>query len=264
MHPETQRRLRALSQRFYDERAEAFDASRDHPWPGWRRLLSEMEATHEGDRPLRVLDVACGNGRFARFLAEHGTRPFAYTGIDASEPLLEAARAQLAALASPRAPQPCRLQGMDVLDEATRQAIPGAAFDLVVAFGLTHHVPGAQTRRAMVGWLADRVAPDGWIALTVWRFADRARFADRLLPWEALEPDLRVDPDTLEPGDHLLGFGDRAGPPRYCHHSSAEEIEAFVACLRARGFASPTRYDEDGRSHDLNHYLIAHRAADSG
>ena len=43
MDDATKRQLHALSRAFYDERAEAFDASRvDLPWPGWERLRSQL------------------------------------------------------------------------------------------------------------------------------------------------------------------------------------------------------------------------------
>jgi SAM-dependent methyltransferase len=40
-----------------------------------------------------VVDLACGDGGFAEFLLPHGLR---YRGVDASEPMIEAARARLA------------------------------------------------------------------------------------------------------------------------------------------------------------------------
>ncbi len=258
MKSETRDRLRAISRRFYEERAAPFDASRDHPWPGWGRVLEHI-GPWLGPRHWRVLDVACGNGRFARFLAEHAGRTLDYTGIDASRSLVETARGELHAIAAAGAIGEWSVERADVLEAADRRPFAALHFDLVVAFGLTHHLPGRASRAATVEWLADRVGPGGWLALTAWQFADRPRFADRLLPWSVLGPEWAIDTDQLEPGDHLLRFQDSADAPRYCHHSSESELADWIRILRDRGFGAPLRFEEDGRSHDLNRYIVACR-----
>ena len=70
MDPPTRAQLLELNRAFYLAHATAFDRSRaGRPWPGWQRILGGFAA----GRPLgRVLDVGCGNARFACFLAEAG------------------------------------------------------------------------------------------------------------------------------------------------------------------------------------------------
>ena len=53
-------------------------------------------------------------------------------------------------------------------------------YDLVALFGVLHHVPGAETRRALLRSLAERVAPGGLLAFACWRFMDYRRFRDRI------------------------------------------------------------------------------------
>ena len=65
MDPETRKRLLALNRDFYTREAEAFSATRNHPWPGWVRILDGL-----APGALAVLDAGCGNGRLARFLLE--------------------------------------------------------------------------------------------------------------------------------------------------------------------------------------------------
>ncbi len=99
MDPLTRHQLHALSLAFYEERAQDFDASRvDLPWPGWDRVASHLP----GGR-LRVLDIGCGNGRFALDLLARG-RALDYLGTDASEALLDAARARVAPRSRRRPP----------------------------------------------------------------------------------------------------------------------------------------------------------------
>ena len=94
MNDDTARALEAINRAFYRERAAEFSATREAPWRGWERLLARVRSPKRTS-PLRVLDVGCGNGRFGAFLAgaleADGTR-LEYVGVDASAPLLAAAR----------------------------------------------------------------------------------------------------------------------------------------------------------------------------
>ena len=66
MKPETVHALHAVDRRFYTERAEEFSGTRERPWKGWTGMLARIEPLLP-EEP-RVLDIGCGNGRFARFL----------------------------------------------------------------------------------------------------------------------------------------------------------------------------------------------------
>jgi hypothetical protein len=61
----TARALNALNQSFYSESAEEFAATRSASWPGWRKLLPLLREK----RNAAILDVGCGNARFASFLS---------------------------------------------------------------------------------------------------------------------------------------------------------------------------------------------------
>lgn len=241
MDPATQRTLAAHTRAFYREHAEAFSRTRDHPWPGWRRVVDRLPAAGA----LRVLDAGCGNGRFATFLASHPLalrRPLACTGIDACEALLDVARA--------RALPGSRWLAHDL----EHDPLPEGPFDLIVAFGLLHHIAGFERRRALIASLAEPLAPGGRLALAFWRFAEHGRFDRRRLDWSRLGG---IDPAALEPGDHLLAWGD-AGAARYCHASDDDEVEALLARLPL------TRYDDftaDGRDGALNRYVVLERPA---
>ena len=251
----TRRQLHALSRAFYDERAAAFDASRiDLPWPGWERLGALLP---EG-RPS-VLDIGCGNGRFAAWLADTG-HAFDYVGTDASEALLAAARERVApALAE--AGCTAEFLEQDFLDEddAPGAALPRGPFSLVALMGVLHHVPGRETRAALVAAAADRLAPGGLLALTLWRFAGRPRFEKRRVDWTEVGPVLGapIAVEALEEGDALLRFGeDRAAAPRYCHETDEAEIEAW----RDRtGLETVALFSADGAQGDLNRHWIARR-----
>lgn len=257
----TRRQLHALSLAFYEAHASAFDASRiDLPWPGWARVL----AAH-GEGPLRVLDVGCGNGRFAAWLAERGAPDgagearFDYVGTDANAALLRAAGERV----GPRLRGAVEWRAHDFLeDDPAGAALPAGPFSLAVLMGVLHHVPGRATRLALLREAAARLAPGGVLACTVWRFADRPRFEKRRVDWAAVGDVLGrpIDPARLEPGDALLGFGDDPdAPPRYCHAIAEDEFATWPIAV---GLETVEVFDADGASGDLNRYWVARRAAD--
>ncbi len=73
-----------------------------------------------------MLDVGCGNGRFASFLAQSLCERFDYLGIDASEGLLARARARQ--LGAGRA----RFRRADWALSTPERALPPQSFSLVV------------------------------------------------------------------------------------------------------------------------------------
>ena len=92
----------------------------------------------------RVLDAGCGTGRVAIELAKRG---FSVVGIDSDAAMLDTARTKAPELSWVHA---------DLVDA---DAAVGAEFDVVVAAGnvMIFLTPG--TERAVVGQLADRLAP---------------------------------------------------------------------------------------------------------
>jgi SAM-dependent methyltransferase len=245
----TQAALRRINRDFYSRHAADFDRTR-HPggWPGWRRVLET--AARAADGPLRVLDLGCGNGRFALFLERNadlrGRRPFTYAGVDLSSELITHARTAAT--------------GLDHIsfqvDDIEERPLEEATFDLVVLFGVLHHLPGFDTRRRTLERVGSAVAPGGLLALTCWQFAADARFENRRLDW-ATEAD--VDPAELEPGDHLLRWGQpESGARRYCHHTDEPELDRLVHDLP---LAEVARYRSDGPGGRQNLYWLGLRDA---
>lgn len=260
MDPMTRGQLLSLSTEFYRAHAEGFDASRGHePWPGWQRLLEWLPRPESGE-PLRVLDVGCGNARLATFLTDAGFR-LRYVGIDANAALLASARDRLG---------PERMAQVELIEadffasESPGADLPGLPFDFVALFGVLHHVPGVDWRRALLIELADRVAIGGILALAAWQFAGRPRFVRRTVPWSALGPVLGepLDPARLEEGDVLLRFGaDPTMPPRYCHQVADAELDDVAEMLEGpgRSFEAVADFRADGAEGDLNRYRVLRR-----
>jgi tRNA (uracil-5-)-methyltransferase TRM9 len=239
----TIRRLNTINRAFYALTATDFDESRGRPWPGWRRVLAHL--THMS-APLRVLDVGCGNGRFGRFLARNLPTPLHYHGIDSAPALLESARVAFARMGIL---QDAILEARDVVESPP----DAGTYDLVAAFGVLHHVPGAASRLTLVRALAERVAPGGILTFTGWCFWEYPRFRERAVAWPA---DI-----TREPGDHLLDWrrGHAAHTAlRYCHYIDDDEHAALVA---ASGLTAVETFRADGHTGDINRYAVLRRPA---
>ena len=259
MNPKTQQALSAVNRDFYEAVADEFSATRRDPWPGWERVLARIEEL-EPPSPLEVLDLGCGNGRFASFLCDRWRGDFSYLGVDSSPSLLRIAREAFDGA------RQIRFAELDLLPQDPSQpltspspALPSGPFDLVVLFGLLHHVPGFETRRALLAEAASRLRPRGLLVVTAWRFGASERFEKRTLDWDSFNRGRSdpIDPEELEPGDHLLGWASSA-LPRYCHFTDRDEMRALLDDLPVRQIHE---FDSDGKSGDLNHYCVLERIA---
>ena len=262
MDPATRKRLLDINRVFYEAHAAAFDRSRGaRPWPGWKRLLPLLPADpadRSGRRPIgAVLDIGCGNARFACFLDQAGFA-FRYTGIDASPALLAAARRQLPEALAGSA----ELVLHDFLASGSPgEALPPGPFELVVLMGVLHHVPGADWRLALLRAAAARLAAPGLLVLAAWQFEDDPREQRKRVDWARSageQGEAPIDPGALEPGDALLRFGDDPlAPPRYCHSLRDDEIEGWPGAL---GLSVVAEFRADGARAVANRYAVLRRA----
>lgn len=229
MDLETRRRLNQINRDFYRRVAAEFDGSRQRAWSGWERMLDAVELPLDS-----VLDIGCGNGRLARFLAGRQAEGFTYVGVDNSPELLAYARQQ-----DPRV----RLELIE--QDVILGALPRRRAQLVALFGVLHHVPGAARRRELLRAAAARVMPGGWLVLAAWRFYERERFRRRIVAWP--------DDIAVERHDYLLDWrrGERA--LRYCHYIDDEE---HAELIDAAGLAVIDDYRADG---GLNRYTVLRR-----
>jgi tRNA (uracil-5-)-methyltransferase TRM9 len=238
MDAATIQRLNDINRSFYATTATEFDATRGQSWPGWKPIVPYVST------PLSVLDIGCGNGRFGLFLREHLTGPLTYTGLDNNPTLLKAAQHAL----SSQPEMTTSLLPFDLLLDP----LPTQTFDLVVMFGVLHHVPGRHTREALMHSLAACVAPNGFLSVAAWCFYEYPRFQERIVPWP--------DDIAVESHDYLLDWrrGERA--MRYCHYVDDQEHADLMALT---GLKIVTTYRADGFTGDVNRYSLLQNVNDN-
>ncbi|MGH9322104.1 MAG: class I SAM-dependent methyltransferase [Vicinamibacteria bacterium] len=221
MKRETVDALHAVNRRFYQERASEFGATRERPWSGWIELFDRYRALLPAGP--RVLDLGCGNGRFARFLDQRLSCTFDYCGVDASPPALAEARKRLGSREN------VVLIEHDFLSSESPlpPGFAGREFDLVALFGVLHHVPGSARRLQILRRLSESVAASGLLVFSVWEFDRHERFRKKIVPWAGRD----LDVSDLEPGDYLLTWGSDAQGLRYCHAMSESEEDTLARSL---------------------------------
>ena len=173
----------------------------------WPRILPRGRGTLNV-RGLDVLEVGCGNGYGAHLLS--GQEPASYLGADLMPEQITLARRH-----GP--------EGYDfvVMDATNLEGIPSQSRDVVVVFGILHHIPGwlealAEVRRVLrPGGLFFFEEPDH-LFIDLW---------DRCLAW-GHHPDAGFRLPTLEATVTELGFllEDRVVLPRALGSYRARKI----------------------------------------
>ncbi len=249
MDEKTIEQLKQLNNVFYEVNAASFSQSRQSGWPGWERVVSALNDlslatcgnTHKSS--LSLLDVACGNMRFEKYVEETSEFPFRFTCIDSCPDL--ASHASLYQYVS--------FDMIDALLAHKTLKDTFGLFDGAVSFGFMHHIPSFELRRQFLHELIGSVRSGGLVAVSMWQFMNNNTLAKKAYLTTS-QGQARYHFD-LEKHDYLIGWNGNTDTFRYCHHFCEEEIE-HVCDLCAPYAQIIDRYQSDGRDGRLNAYLI--------
>ncbi len=250
MNPTVISLLLDLNHQFYQTFGPAFAATRRRIQPGVRRILKGLPVG------ARLLDLGCGSGALALEL-DRLWPTGSYLGLDSSQPLLDEARAALRA-ASPGGVD-IRFAHVDLTDPDWVELAAGQPVDIVLAFAVLHHIPGSQTRAALLSQVNDLLPAGGLFIHSEWQFQHSARLLARRQPWSRLG----LREDQLEAGDTLLDWRHRApGQPeqvglRYVHLFTREELAGLAL---QTGFTIIEEFESDGQGGRLGLYQVWRKA----
>lgn len=236
MNEIVRQRLSEINRDFYNNFAGAFAATRYGAQPGWDRIIP-----HFPDR-CQVLDLGCGNGRFAHFLDER-LQQVDYVGLDGSRKLVEIARKRSVDLARTRA----AFHVVDLNKGDWQREYND--FDVVVALAVLHHIPSFAARSDFVRAAAGCLAPTGVLILSNWRFAQNRRMRRKIVSWERVG----LSDDDVEPGDYLLDWKKDGTGYRYAHQLDEAEM---VELAQEAGLQISEPFLADGREGDLSLYSV--------
>jgi SAM-dependent methyltransferase len=248
MNVVTQRQLLELNRTFYIKVTADFDRTRGGLVAGWQPLLKYIP-TAKADEPIWVLDVGCGNGRFARALEQKAT-PLCYVGVDADPTLLALAADHTADLVHTQVSfvqasldEPGWSKGVHTLHDA---------YAIIVCFATLHHFPSFSLRLRVMQEMASLLAPDGLLLFSNWQFLTSERFVQKQIDWR----EIGLSVEDVEPGDALLPWQQGGYAIRYVHQIDALEMERLAS---ATGLKVIDSFYADGKEGNLNLYSVLSR-----
>ncbi len=269
MDPDTTARLLELNKQFYQTFGKEFSSTRERIQPGVRRIVERLQ----GDES--ILDLGCGNGALGRELTRHGHSGF-YLGLDSSLSLLtEAERppsgsavnfiqadlcspdwenevAREAERATQQSQTPFHIDHSipSVSGPARNASLPeDGYFDIVIAFAVLHHIPGADHRKIILQKAHRLLRAGGQFIHSEWQFLNSEKLTARIQPWEAAG----FSPEDLEAGDTLLDWRQGGRGLRYVHHFDEAELNALAAVCR---FSVRETFHADGENGRLGLYQV--------
>ena len=235
-------RLINLNRQFYQTFAGNFSKTRQRLQPGVWQIL-------EGVVPgANILDLGCGNGELARALAERYHRG-TYIGLDFSAQLLAEG-----ALSVPENLDATFLQA-DLSVPDWDKKIPKTTFDIILAFAVLHHLPGAQLHHSVLAKIRVLLEPQGRFIHSEWQFMNSPRLRARVQPWETIG----LTASDTDRGDYLLDWRHGGYGLRYVHHFDQSELAALAINT---GFTILNTNFADGEGGRLGLYQTWEKAAD--
>lgn len=230
MNKEATTKILHETQDIYNRIAPDFSDTRGK-W--WQPPIGLTDQLHDG---MKVLDLGCGNGRFAELFRG---RDIEYLGVDNSEELIKICRERFTGEKN------IRFEVVDVIEygsNGTRRdvACNVSTFDLVLMIAVLHHIPTKELRLQVLKNIYDSLAPGGKLIMRNWNLFNRKtakRYYKRLLDFP-----YKISRGIWSFKDAFIPWkGTGKQQLRYVHSFTKGEMQEL---LRAAGFRDINSYYE--------------------
>lgn len=234
MNQKTALQLLALNHKFYQIFAGDFSETRQRLQPGVIKVLEKASTIG------KILDLGCGNGQLARKLMEQENPPL-YTGVDFSQELITEVPTDLPPGSH------CDFIHFDITTSNWDSQLPLQKYNLVFAFAVFHHLPGANLRRQVCANIHQHLTGNGVFYLSNWQFLKSPRLRKRIQPWSSID----LSPDQVDEGDYLLDWKRGGYGLRYVHYFTSQELNRLA---EDTGFEVVDSFYADGKENNLALY----------
>jgi SAM-dependent methyltransferase len=236
VNEKTRDQLIGLNRTFYQTFAYQFSATRQRLQPGVVRILNQISSQE------CVLDLGCGNGELGKELFSRGHKG-PYVGLDSNADLLKIARKNLPKVSS------VSLIQKDLSSPSWDTDLPIKQYDIILAFAVLHHIPGAALRKQVIEKIRSLSVPNGRFIHSEWQFLNSPRLRKRIQPWEKVG----LNSDQVEAGDFLIDWRQGGQGFRYVHLFDVRELESLAIDT---GFTILETFSSDGEGGNLGLYQI--------
>lgn len=243
-------KINKLTTHFYSEIKDSFSETRQNKWFGWDLCLPYIQDVFANKSKPKVLDLGCGNFRFEKFLNEN------FSQIDYDVDALDNIKFNT------ELPVKTRFFKIDILNNTINNIdfIAGKKYDLVVAFGLLHHIPGENNRKKLLKLISSSLVNESAAIVSFWNFSNDKRIFNKAKIVTDKVKDM-YGFSKLENNDYFLNWKDRNDVFRFCHDFANEETKNLYSGLNI--FIKKT-FCSDGKNNKLNKYVIGSSVENMG
>ncbi len=236
----TIKKLNKINLDFYKTTAKDFNESRQYFWDGWKSLVKYLAHFNQ----LKLLDLGCGNARFFQFISkEFPNVNIEYLGVDSNQELLNFANENYENMEDKKNIS-FELQKTDIVTSLIKKKdfLLKNDFDLIVSFGVFHHIPSYDLRLKLLELMKSKLADDGLIIISLWQFMEFERFKRKI-----------VDNTQKETNDFIVDWKKGKEANRFCHFVDENEQNMLII---DSNLELVDTFRADGKEGNVNTYLV--------
>ena len=221
------KKLVAKTRDDYNRISDHFSSTRQFIWPEIANALDKIKIKKKSN----VLDLGCGNGRFAKYFLD---KEINYYGYDISEELIK--------IAQKNNPKGCFSSG-DLLKTPYRNN----TFDLLISIATLHHIPSSEMREQALKEVKRVLKSDGIAVISIWYFWHQPKYLKSIIKTGAKKI---LGQSGLDFGDFMMPWKDekqKTQAERYMHSWRKKELKRS---LLRNGFVQVS-FIENKKSNNL-------------